>query len=121
MCILTYLMTYIATTIYQISINLNIRLVYFECVLILGQVNNKQDFFFPDRSRVDVYTSQSQCSQFHHFLLRANKYQALSLVPSNSNKMHHSTQPDSCRTVIVVEELPNSFYRDPAQFHNTLR
>ncbi|KAL8598637.1 hypothetical protein ACOMHN_013520 [Nucella lapillus] len=37
-----------------------------------------------ERSSVDVFCSQSQSSQFSHFLLRANKYRALQLGPDPS-------------------------------------
>ncbi|KAK3777735.1 hypothetical protein RRG08_021845 [Elysia crispata] len=78
-----------------------------------------------EHSLVDTYQSQSQSAVFHNFLLRANKYQALDLTgPSLGTKNDSilaSRQANDKKTVIVVEEMPNIFYRDPNQFHDIIR
>ncbi|CAG5128615.1 unnamed protein product [Candidula unifasciata] len=79
-----------------------------------------------ERSSVDVYMSQSQTSLFHNFLLRANKYQALdlstslpSLVKQPSTELNSKTTRKKC--AVVVEDLPNIFFRDAQKFHEILR
>ncbi|RUS72355.1 hypothetical protein EGW08_019891 [Elysia chlorotica] len=78
-----------------------------------------------ERSEVDTYQSQSQSAVFHNFLLRANKYQALDLTgPTSGSKngpLSASRQAIDEKTVIVVEEMPNIFYRDSSQFHDIIR
>ncbi|KAK7101052.1 cell cycle checkpoint protein RAD17-like [Littorina saxatilis] len=68
-----------------------------------------------ERSSVDVYSSQSQSSQFSNFLLRANKYQALQL------DLTASSTNSSQGKFILVEDIPNSFYRNPEELHNILK
>ncbi|GFN94072.1 cell cycle checkpoint protein rad17-like [Plakobranchus ocellatus] len=76
-----------------------------------------------EHSQVDVYQSQSQNAMFSNFLLRANKYQALCLTgQSHQNDKHSANIGISQRkTVIVVEEIPNTFYRDAFLFHDIIR
>ncbi|XP_012943696.1 cell cycle checkpoint protein RAD17 isoform X2 [Aplysia californica] len=100
-----------------------------EWVTNLEQVADQwsgEDFHRSEKSRVDVYMSQSQSSQFHNFLVRANKYPALELMGSaghvsesdGGNVRGHS----ACHsTTVLVEDMPNVFFRDPPQFHNILR
>lgn len=70
---------------------------------------------FRERSSVDIFSSGSQSSQFSNFLLRANKYQALQLGGEASAVSQSATR------IILAEEIPNAFYRDPSEFHNILR
>ncbi|BFZ16755.1 hypothetical protein BsWGS_19794 [Bradybaena similaris] len=76
-----------------------------------------------ERSSVDVYTSQSQTSLFHNFLLRANKYRALDLTTSQhrQSSIEGSCQTTRRKCAIVVEDFPNIFFRDAQKFHEILR
>ncbi|XP_061744490.1 cell cycle checkpoint protein RAD17-like [Nerophis ophidion] len=56
--------------------------------------------------------SSSQSAQFQEFLLRANKYTCL--------KMVGDVRPPGMK-VILVEEFPNHFYRQPGSLHDVLR
>ncbi|XP_068104180.1 cell cycle checkpoint protein RAD17 [Hyperolius riggenbachi] len=58
------------------------------------------------------FTSQSQSAQFHDFLLRANKYSKLQMV---------GEAPCTDRKIIIVDDMPNLFYRDPSSLHEILR
>ncbi|XP_059140246.1 cell cycle checkpoint protein RAD17-like [Physella acuta] len=78
-----------------------------------------ENFHSSERSKIDVYQSQSQSVIFHNFLLRANKYHALDLIGSGSSTNISTNQMK--KSVIVVEDMPNIFFRDSAQFHNILR
>lgn len=54
----------------------------------------------------------SQVQQFQDFLLRANKYRCLQMTgDATANN----------RKIILVEEFPNQFYRQPSSLHDTLR
>ncbi|KAK2189322.1 hypothetical protein NP493_109g05020 [Ridgeia piscesae] len=55
--------------------------------------------------------SESQSTQFQDFLLRANKYPTLQIF--HQEQLH--------RKVILVEEMPNAFFKDTKQFHDILR
>uniref|UniRef100_UPI0037E99B58 cell cycle checkpoint protein RAD17 n=1 Tax=Semicossyphus pulcher TaxID=241346 RepID=UPI0037E99B58 len=56
--------------------------------------------------------SSSQLSQFQDFLLRANKYNCLKMTSDGAA---------SDRKVILVEDFPNQFYRQPGGLHDILR
>lgn len=58
------------------------------------------------------FTSQSQSAQFHDFLLRANKYNKLQMF---------GEEPCTDRKLIIVDDMPNLFYRDPSSLHDILR
>eukprot|EP00057_Strongylocentrotus_purpuratus_P032272 XP_787106.3 PREDICTED: cell cycle checkpoint protein RAD17 isoform X1 [Strongylocentrotus purpuratus] len=62
--------------------------------------------------RSDFYVkNESQVKQFQDFLKRANRYPALSLV---------GAQEERTNKVVLVEEIPNAFYRDPSSLHAVL-
>ncbi|XP_054764183.2 cell cycle checkpoint protein RAD17-like [Lytechinus pictus] len=62
--------------------------------------------------RSDFYTrNESQVKQFQDFLKRANRYPALSLV---------GEQEERAKKVVLVEDIPNAFYRDPSSLHAVL-
>ncbi|XP_019486704.1 PREDICTED: cell cycle checkpoint protein RAD17 [Hipposideros armiger] len=74
----------------------------------------KDDFkeIFYRESRVHVVPYQSQIAVFKEFLLRATKYNKLQMLG------------DDLRTdkkIILVEDLPNQFYRDSHTLHEVLR
>ncbi|KAM4746123.1 cell cycle checkpoint protein RAD17 isoform 2-T2 [Anableps anableps] len=62
--------------------------------------------------RLQGMSSSSQLTHFQEFLLRANKYKCL--------KMKNERDAAEKR-LILVEDFPNQFYRQPCSFHNTLR
>ncbi|KAM8885507.1 cell cycle checkpoint protein RAD17 isoform 2-T2 [Spinachia spinachia] len=67
-------------------------------------------------SQPDWRTNGSSCSsqsvQFQDFLLRANKYNCLKMVGDGE-----ATE----RKLILVEDFPNVFYRQPGSLHDILR
>ncbi|KAJ8285536.1 hypothetical protein GJAV_G00027940 [Gymnothorax javanicus] len=69
------------------------------------------DTFDPD-SRFNGFHGVSQTAQFQEFLLRANKYSRLQMLGEGLT---------SSRKLILVEDLPNQFYRQPACLHDILR
>uniref|UniRef100_A0A8I3NLP0 Cell cycle checkpoint protein RAD17 n=1 Tax=Canis lupus familiaris TaxID=9615 RepID=A0A8I3NLP0_CANLF len=74
----------------------------------------KDDFkeIFNPESSFHVFPYQSQIAVFKEFLLRATKYNKLQMLG------------DDLRTdkrIILVEDLPNQFYRDSPTLHEILR
>ncbi|XP_072244679.1 cell cycle checkpoint protein RAD17 [Leuresthes tenuis] len=79
-----------------------------------------QDWTNP--STLDPYSSRqqewrtngfsSQLAQFQEFLLRANKYNCLKMAGDGG-----ATE----RKLILVEDFPNQFYRQPGSLHDILR
>ncbi|XP_063309794.1 cell cycle checkpoint protein RAD17 [Pelobates fuscus] len=59
-----------------------------------------------------TFTSQSQSTLFQDFLLRANKYNKLQMVGESSGRD---------KKIIIVDDMPNQFYRDPTSLHDILR
>ncbi|KAM7018557.1 cell cycle checkpoint protein RAD17 [Tautogolabrus adspersus] len=57
-------------------------------------------------------TSSSQLSQFQDFLLRANRYTCLKMT---------GDEGASDRKLILMEDFPNQFYRQPSSLHDVLR
>jgi len=62
-------------------------------------------------SRIEVGISGSQVSQFQEFVLRANKYNTLDIFGGGI----------ATRRIVMVEDFPNMFYRDPTPLHDILR
>lgn len=62
--------------------------------------------------RMNGFPSCSQLSQFQEFLFRANRYSCLKMAGDRG-------APD--RKLILVEDFPNLFYRQPATLHDILR
>ncbi|XP_064385945.1 cell cycle checkpoint protein RAD17-like isoform X2 [Halichondria panicea] len=56
---------------------------------------------------------ESQSRQFLMFLTRANRYPTLHLGGGDS--------PYTTRKVVLVEEFPNAFLRDPCEFHRLIK
>ncbi|XP_071995186.1 cell cycle checkpoint protein RAD17 [Engystomops pustulosus] len=59
-----------------------------------------------------IFTSQSQSALFQDFLLRANKYNKLQMLGES---------PSTDQKLIIVDDMPNQFYRDPTILHDILR
>ncbi|NXA22011.1 RAD17 protein, partial [Ibidorhyncha struthersii] len=67
---------------------------------------------FGHDSNFHTFPSQAQAALFQDFLLRANKYNKLQMLgePSENDKK-----------LILIEDIPNQFYRDPSSLHEILR
>ncbi|XP_077144310.1 cell cycle checkpoint protein RAD17 [Ranitomeya variabilis] len=59
-----------------------------------------------------IFTSQSQSALFQDFLLRANKYNKLLMMGES---------PSTDKKLIIIDDMPNQFYRDPSSLHDILR
>uniref|UniRef100_A0A4W6E6X5 RAD17 checkpoint clamp loader component n=1 Tax=Lates calcarifer TaxID=8187 RepID=A0A4W6E6X5_LATCA len=62
--------------------------------------------------RINGSSCSSQLGQFQEFLLRANKYNCLRMAGDGGA---------IDRKLILVEDLPNQFYRQPGSLHDNLR
>ncbi|KAM9360097.1 cell cycle checkpoint protein RAD17 isoform 2-T2 [Symphorus nematophorus] len=62
--------------------------------------------------RTNGLSYSSQLAQFQDFLLRANKYNCLKMVGDGGA---------TDRKLILVEDFPNQFYRQPSSLHDILR
>ena len=78
---------------------------------VYNALEDQQDGFRGWQGSFGSKFGQSQSSQFQDFLLRANKYQTLQIFGAEQVN----------QKVILVEDFPNAFYRDTAQFHGILR
>ncbi|XP_062873513.1 cell cycle checkpoint protein RAD17 [Trichomycterus rosablanca] len=67
--------------------------------------------FDPD-SRFNRFQGSSQTASFQEFLLRANKYNRLQMSGDERGQE---------RKIILVEDFPNQFYRQPGNLHGILR
>ncbi|XP_068941108.1 cell cycle checkpoint protein RAD17-like isoform X3 [Petaurus breviceps papuanus] len=67
---------------------------------------------FNHESSFYMVPSQSQMTIFQEFLLRANKYNKLQML---GDCLHTD------KKIILVEDMPNQFYRDPSTLHDVLR
>ncbi|XP_060928154.1 cell cycle checkpoint protein RAD17 isoform X2 [Limanda limanda] len=65
-----------------------------------------------DEWRMNGFSCSTQLAQFQEFLLRANKYCCLRMTDDDG-----ATE----RKLIMVEDLPNQFYRQPGSLHDNLR
>ncbi|NXF93643.1 RAD17 protein, partial [Eubucco bourcierii] len=74
----------------------------------------KEDFknIFSYDSNLPMFPSQAQAALFQDFLLRANKYNKLQMLGESS---------ENDKKLILVEDMPNQFYRDPSSLHEILR
>ncbi|XP_063996054.1 cell cycle checkpoint protein RAD17 isoform X2 [Pogoniulus pusillus] len=74
----------------------------------------KEDFrnIFSYDSNLPMFPSQAQAAVFQDFLLRANKYNKLQMLGES---------PENDKKLILVEDMPNQFYRDPSSLHEILR
>uniref|UniRef100_A0A8D0CUA0 RAD17 checkpoint clamp loader component n=1 Tax=Sander lucioperca TaxID=283035 RepID=A0A8D0CUA0_SANLU len=66
----------------------------------------------PYKWRMNGFPCSSQFTQFQEFLLRANKYNCLKMVGDGGT---------TDRKLILVEDFPNQFYRQPGSLHDILR
>ncbi|XP_056274991.1 cell cycle checkpoint protein RAD17 isoform X1 [Pseudoliparis swirei] len=66
----------------------------------------------PQDWRANGFPCTSQLAQFQDFLLRANKYNSLKMVGDGAA---------TGGNLILVEDFPNQFYRQPSSLHDILR
>eukprot|EP00112_Aurelia_sp_Birch-Aquarium-sp1_P012789 Seg2695.4 transcript_id=Seg2695.4/GoldUCD/mRNA.D3Y31 product="Cell cycle checkpoint protein RAD17" protein_id=Seg2695.4/GoldUCD/D3Y31 len=62
-----------------------------------------------------ILSTDSQKKQFQDFLLRANKYPTLSISGKGSSSSVAG------KKIVLVEDIPNVFYRNTRDFHDILR
>ncbi|XP_035514937.1 cell cycle checkpoint protein RAD17 [Morone saxatilis] len=62
--------------------------------------------------RMNGFSFSSQLAQFQDFLLKTNKYNCLKMVGDGG---------PTDRKLILVEDFPNQFYRQPGSLHDILR
>ncbi|NXH77913.1 RAD17 protein, partial [Hydrobates tethys] len=67
---------------------------------------------FGQDSNFQTFPSQAQAALFQDFLLRANKYNKLQMLGESS---------ENDKKLILIEDMPNQFYRDPSSLHEILR
>ncbi|KAM6364292.1 cell cycle checkpoint protein RAD17 isoform 2-T2 [Pluvialis apricaria] len=67
---------------------------------------------FDHDSDFHTFPSQAQAALFQDFLLRANKYNKLQMLGESS---------ENDKKLILIEDIPNQFYRDPSSLHEILR
>ncbi|NXY62829.1 RAD17 protein, partial [Callaeas wilsoni] len=67
---------------------------------------------FGHDSNFHTFPSQAQTALFQDFLLRANKYNKLQMLGESS---------ENDKKLILVEDIPNQFYREPGSLHEILR
>ncbi|NXX73840.1 RAD17 protein, partial [Urocolius indicus] len=67
---------------------------------------------FGHDSSFHTFPSQAQAALFQDFLLRANKYNKLQMLGESS---------ENDKKLILIEDIPNQFYRDPSSLHEILR
>ncbi|XP_036259718.1 cell cycle checkpoint protein RAD17 isoform X1 [Molothrus ater] len=67
---------------------------------------------FGHDSNFHTFPSQAQAALFQDFLLRANKYNKLQMLGESS---------ENDKKLILIEDIPNQFYRDPGSLHEILR
>ncbi|CAM4556358.1 unnamed protein product [Lepidochelys olivacea] len=74
----------------------------------------KEDFkdAFNYESSFQMLPSQAQTTLFQDFLLRANKYNKLQMLGEST---------EAADKLILIEDMPNQFYRDPDSLHEILR
>ncbi|NWV80581.1 RAD17 protein, partial [Dasyornis broadbenti] len=67
---------------------------------------------FGHDSYFHTFPSQAQAALFQDFLLRANKYNKLQMLGESS---------ENDKKLILIEDIPNQFYREPSSLHEILR
>ncbi|NXE95556.1 RAD17 protein, partial [Menura novaehollandiae] len=67
---------------------------------------------FGHDSNFHAFPSQAQAALFQDFLLRANKYNKLQMLGESS---------ENDKKLILIEDIPNQFYREPGSLHEILR
>ncbi|NXF46209.1 RAD17 protein, partial [Oceanites oceanicus] len=67
---------------------------------------------FGQDSNFHTFPSQAQAALFQDFLLRANKYNKLQMLGESS---------ENDKKLILIEDIPNQFCRDPSSLHEILR
>ncbi|XP_054434436.1 cell cycle checkpoint protein RAD17 isoform X2 [Pteronotus mesoamericanus] len=101
------------TTIKILSKELGIQVQeWINPVLPDFQKDDFKEIMFNHESSFHVFPYQSQITVFKEFLLRATKYNKLQMIGDNLR---------TDKKIILVEDLPNQFYRDSHTLHEILR
>ncbi|KAG2466790.1 cell cycle checkpoint protein RAD17 [Polypterus senegalus] len=99
-------------TIYVLSQELGIEIQEWSNPLSSEFKKDNLNSNFDCESISGGFSSESQTHMFQEFLLRANRYNKLQLTGETNDKT---------KKVILVEDIPNQFYRQPAYLHDILR
>uniref|UniRef100_A0A8C4TKH9 RAD17 checkpoint clamp loader component n=1 Tax=Erpetoichthys calabaricus TaxID=27687 RepID=A0A8C4TKH9_ERPCA len=99
-------------TIYVLSQELGIEIQEWSNPLSSEFKKDNLNSIFDCESISGGFSSESQTRMFQEFLLRANRYNKLQLSGETNDKT---------KKVILVEDIPNQFYRQPAYLHDILR
>uniref|UniRef100_UPI00398F3F1A cell cycle checkpoint protein RAD17 n=1 Tax=Pristiophorus japonicus TaxID=55135 RepID=UPI00398F3F1A len=101
-------------TIQVLVKELGIQLLEWTNPLSQNKFKNHDEFqdSFNTESSFQVYASKSQSVLFQEFLLRANKYKKLQMLGDTL---------ETDKKAILVEDIPNQFYREPSCMHDILR
>lgn len=94
-------------TVQVLSLELSLRVQEWTNPSNLEPYNSSQHDW-----RMNGSSCGSQVTQFQDFLLRANKYNCLKMVGDGGS---------TDRKLILVEDFPNQFYRQPGNMHDILR
>ncbi|KAE8291582.1 Cell cycle checkpoint protein RAD17 [Larimichthys crocea] len=94
-------------TVQVLSLELGLRVQEWTNPTNLEQYSNSQNDW-----RMNGSSWTSQLVQFQDFLLKANKYNCLKMVGDGGA---------TDRKLILVEDFPNQFYRQPGSLHDILR
>ncbi|XP_063051528.1 cell cycle checkpoint protein RAD17 [Engraulis encrasicolus] len=101
-------------TVQVLAQELNYRVQEWTNPSTVSEFRNDDSFreTFDPHSRFNGFQGTSQTGAFQEFLVRANKYNRLQMSGDNM---------DTDRKVILVEDFPNQFYRNPGCLHDILR
>uniref|UniRef100_H3CZ30 RAD17 checkpoint clamp loader component n=1 Tax=Tetraodon nigroviridis TaxID=99883 RepID=H3CZ30_TETNG len=102
-------------TVRVLSRELNIRIQEWTNYSNLESYSSSQYVIVPlclSEFRMNDLSCSSQSAQFKDFLLRANKYNWLKIVGDDES---------TDKKLILVEDFPNQFYRQPGSLHDILR
>ncbi|NXN91652.1 RAD17 protein, partial [Rhinopomastus cyanomelas] len=99
-------------TIQILAKDLGIQVQEWTNPLSLDFIKEELRNMFGHDSDFHTFPSRAQGALFEDFVLRANKYNKLQMLGESSG---------SDKKLILVEDIPNQFYRDPSSLHEILR
>ncbi|XP_010074590.1 PREDICTED: cell cycle checkpoint protein RAD17-like, partial [Pterocles gutturalis] len=99
-------------TIEIVAKDLGIQVQEWTNPISLGFTKEDLRDIFDHDSNLHTFPSQAQAVLFQDFLLRANKYNKLQMFGETS---------ENDKKLILIEDIPNQFYRDPSSLHEILR
>ncbi|KAM6106165.1 cell cycle checkpoint protein RAD17 isoform 3-T3 [Pterocles gutturalis] len=98
-------------TIEIVAKDLGIQVQEWTNPISLGFTKEDLRDIFDHDSNLHTFPSQAQAVLFQDFLLRANKYNKLQMFGETS---------ENDKKLILIEDIPNQFYRDPSSLHEIL-